>query len=218
MKSKQALIAETLYLCRPNAERILDVGYAQNHNEGLRGEIYGVDIVAEEKPEHYKEVMNVDLNLCKLPFEDNFFDAISMGCVLAHVTNPLGLLIELHRVLKKDGVIVLSSPNPNYYWENVLNIFFHYFKNRVSKSKFLEHFYEFSRYNMRIIADRAGFKVVDEIGVSFHIIKTKLSFQPKRFPGLAYEIIYVLEKDGDPELYTMYEPKGETRKIPMKLS
>ncbi len=194
MKSKQTLIAETLYRHDINAQTILDVGYAQNHNNDLHGDIYGVDIVTDVKPEHYKEVRNVDLNECSLPFRDEFFDAVGMGCVLAHVTNPLGLLVELHRVTKDGGIVVLSSPNPNYYWETVLNVFFHKFKHRVCKSKFLEHFYEFSRYNMRTIAERAGFEVIDEVGVSFRLVKTKLAFNPVSRPGIAYEIIYVLKK------------------------
>lgn len=217
MKSKQTLITETLYKHKPDAKVVLDVGYAQNHNVDLKGDIYGIDIVAEEKPENYKEVKKVDLNECSIPYPNKFFDAIGMGCVLAHVTNPLGLLVELHRVLKDDGILVLSSPNPNYYWENILNIFFHKFKHRVSRAKFVEHFFEFSRYNMRTITDRAGFEVIDEVGVSFHIVKTKISFVPAKYPGIAYEIIYVIEKNGEPQSYTIYEEAGELRKVKVKI-
>lgn len=207
--SKPQLIAATLYEQSPSAHRILDVGYAQYPNSALRGDVHGVDIYAEEKPANYTAVHYADFNTCSLPFPDASFDAVTMGCVLAHVANPLGFLVELHRVLKPDGVIVLSSPNPNYYWETMLNIFFHHFKSRVSPSKFKEHFFEFSRYNMRTIADRAGFSVVDEVGVSFHVVKLGWTFQPRRRPGLAYEIIYVLKKSGEPNLYTVCElPTG----------
>lgn len=212
--SKPKLIAKTMYRHRPDAKVILDVGYAQQPNRDLKGTVYGVDIVTDEVPENYFQVDQVDLNTCSLPYKDETFDSVCMGCVLAHVSNPLGLLVELHRVLKKDGVIVLSSPNPNYYWETVLNMFFHYFKNRVSKSKLVEHFFEFSRYNMRTITNRAGFKVIDEEGLSFHVIKIGWSFQPLKYPGIAYEIIYTIEKDGEPEMYTICELPGENRKIP----
>jgi SAM-dependent methyltransferase len=210
------LIAKTVYDNHPEAQIILDVGYAQNPSTNLKGEVYGVDICTDHKPENYKEVHNVDLNECKLPFADNFFDAVSMGCVLAHVTNPFELMVELNRVLKDDGVLVLSSPNPNYYWENFLNIFFHYFKKRVSRSKFVVHFYEFSRYNMRTIANRSGFGVVDEIGFSFRVMKLGWKFQPINYPGIAYEIIYVLKKEGQPEYYTICELDGKAARIPTK--
>jgi ubiquinone/menaquinone biosynthesis C-methylase UbiE len=206
---KPELIAKTLYKHHKNPSRILDVGYAQYPNKHLHGEVCGVDIVTDEHPENYTAVHNVDLNTFTLPYDDCYFDAVTMGCVLAHVTNPLGLLSELHRVLKPDGVLVLSSPNPNYYWEQMLNIFFTYFKNRVAKVKFLEHFYEFTRYNMRTIADRAGFEVVDEVGVSFHMVKLGWTFQPLKYPGIAYEIVYALRKNGSPKMYTICElPEG----------
>lgn len=211
--SKPKLIAQTMYKYTPDAQVILDVGYAQHPNTSLKGKVYGVDIVTDEVPENYHQVDNVDLNTCLLPYEDKTFDSVCMGCVLAHVTNPLGLLVELHRVLRDDGVLVLSSPNPNYYWETVINMFFHYFKKRVSKAKFVEHFFEFSRYNMRTIADRAGFGVIDEVGVSFHVVKLGWTFQPTKRPGIAYEIIYALKKSGDPEFYTVCELPGENRKI-----
>ncbi len=214
LKSKPQLIAEVLYQHRPDATVVLDVGYAQYPNRFLRGQIYGVDIYAEEVPENYHRVDAADFNTCTLPYEDHTFDAITMGCVLAHITNPLGFLIELHRVLKPNGVIVLSSPNPNYYWEQALNVFFHYFKSRVAKVKFLEHFYEFTRYNMRTITARAGFSMLGETGVSFHLVKFGLSFQPLKYPGIAYEIIYALEKTGEPELFTICELPTGNRRLP----
>ena len=217
MLSKQELIAETLYRHAPEAEVVLDVGYAQNPNPALRGEIHGIDIVNNEKPKHYREVRKVDLNLCSIPYDNSFFDAVGMGCVLAHVTNPFGLLAELHRVLKKDGILVLSTPNPNYYWETVLNVFFHRMKHRVCRAKWEEHFCEFSRFTMRTIAHRAGFSVIDEVGTTFHVVKFGWKFQPKRFPGISYEIIYVLKKDREPSHYTTYETKGEIIKVPSAL-
>ncbi len=191
---------------------MLDIGYAQQPNNFLEGIIYGVDIADTDRPKNYTQVDRVDLNTCSLPYKDGEFDAVTMGCVLAHISNPLGLLVELHRVIKPDGIIVLSTPNPNYYWEQCLNVFFNFFKDRVAKVKFEEHFYEFTRYNMRTIAGHAGFKVTDEVGVSFHVVKLGWSFQPVNYPGIAYEIIYVLEKDGQPKNYTICElPEGNVK-------
>jgi len=217
LKGKTLLVAESVYRHRPDAKVILDVGYAQHPNTHLKGTIYGVDIYTEFTPETYHQIDNVDLNTCELPYEDSKFDAVTMGCVLAHVTNPLGLLVELNRVLKPDGVLVLSSPNPNYYWEQVLNTFFHFFKGRVAKSKFLEHFYEFTRFNMRTIADRSGFTVTDEVGVSFRFMKLNIVIQPEKYPGIAYEIVYTLEKTHEPEMYTICELADGNKKLPTTL-
>lgn len=205
MKKKNELIADALYKYDAHARKILDVGYAQLPNEYLKGEIYGIDIARVEKPTTYQEVRVVDLNNDVIPFRDGYFDAVTMGCVLAHVANPLRVLLELHRVVKDDGYLVFSSPNPNYYWETVLNIFYCHFKDRVSQAKHIEHFYSFNRYNVRTLANRVGFTLEKEFGCLFALVKTKLRYNPLAHPGMAYEIVYVLKKTDLPRHVTTIE-------------
>lgn len=212
MKTKNELISgETT-----DAEVIVDIGFAQNPNLLLKGkEVHGIDIVEVPLPSNYTQGHKLDLNTEKLPFADSSVDMVTMGCTLAHVASPLKVVGEIHRILKPEGKLILSTPNPNYYWENVLNIFYHYFKDRVVAAKHEEHFYDFSRYNIRTIADRMGFTLDKEIGCSFALIKTPIKFNP-RFPGLAYEIIYVLRKTGEIKEYATFELKGIHR-IPTTL-
>ena len=209
-KGKSQVIAETLYSVEANPKRILDVGFAQGPTTHLsKGDVYGIDIFEIGLPQGYKEVKRVDLNEGHIPYEDGFFDAVTMGCVLAHVANPLQLLEELHRVVKPGGVVVLSSPNPQYYWEGAMNTFFNFFKKRVPKVKFVEHFYSFSRYNMRTVAERTGFTVEKEVGFTFYFVKIGFSFNPIRWPGIAYEIVYVLRKTSDIQRFTTFESPTE---------
>jgi SAM-dependent methyltransferase len=51
----------------------------------------------------------------KIPFEDEFFDAIFMIETLEHIIPEKinNLLINLRRVLKKDGIIVITVPSIN---------------------------------------------------------------------------------------------------------
>ena len=49
----------------------------------------------------------------KLPFSDHSFDMIVMLEVIEHFTNPRALLSEARRTMKRTGVLVLSTPNPN---------------------------------------------------------------------------------------------------------
>lgn len=214
------LIAEAAQHYRPH--RIVDIGYAQQPNQYLSeynpsAVVDGLDLVSVDSPRGYSHVHVCDLNTDTLPYEDGAISVFTMGCTLAHVANPLRVLWKINKALAPDGVLILSSPNPNYYWENVLNIFYRYFKKRVSKAKHEEHFFEFSRYNMRTVAERTGFEVVREIGVTFQLVKTPLRFNPIKYPGLAYEIIYVLEKRGEPHSYATFESSKGIERIQTNL-
>ena len=201
------------------AAAILDVGYAQTPNTHLAGhgvKVYGVDLV-EGPPEGYDAVYKCDLNTDPLPFKDGEIGAVTMGCVLAHVANPLKVLAEINRVLPIGGILVVSSPNPNYYWETVLNVFYDTFRTRVSKAKHIEHFFEFSRYNMRTSGERAGFKLEKEIGFGFWLVKTPVKFNPLSWPGFAYEIIYAFKKVGPVSGHTVFEDAQGLHKVPTNL-
>ncbi len=47
----------------------------------------------------------------ELPFKENFFAGIFCSHVIEHLNNPLFLMKEMFRVLKKDGKLVLLTPD-----------------------------------------------------------------------------------------------------------
>jgi len=47
----------------------------------------------------------------KLPFADNSFDYCLFLEIVEHLTNPYQVLAELHRVIKPQGFLILSTPN-----------------------------------------------------------------------------------------------------------
>lgn len=53
----------------------------------------------------------VDLNNDKLPYPDANYDLVTCTEVLEHVEHYRETIREVHRVLKKDGVFVLTTPN-----------------------------------------------------------------------------------------------------------
>jgi SAM-dependent methyltransferase len=209
-KSREELIAREAAQHHPAS--IFDIAYAHGNNKALVGidtELFGLDPLGRETL-GYKEVQKIDINAETIPYPDGHFDMVTMGCVLAHTSNPLAVLAKIHRVLKPGGILILSSPNPNYYWESILNIFYYRFKNRVSKSKHIEHFFEFTRYAMRTTLARAGFTLEKEIGSTFELVKTGWRFDASKHPGLAFEIIYVAKKSGEPENFTVIEEDNGT--------
>ncbi len=45
-----------------------------------------------------------------IPFEDGYFDGVIIQAVLEHVVDPFKCVDEIHRVLKKDGLIYSETP------------------------------------------------------------------------------------------------------------
>jgi len=53
----------------------------------------------------------VNLNTEKLPYADNSFDIVTMTEVVEHLEHYRETLQEAYRVLRKDGILVVSTPN-----------------------------------------------------------------------------------------------------------
>ena len=78
----------------------------------------------------------------KLPFEDDYFDEIYADNVLEHVENLEGVLKELHRICKRDGLIYIIVPHFSFfgsYTDPTHKRFFGYYT--------LDYFTDNSHYN-----------------------------------------------------------------------
>lgn len=97
-------------------KRILDVGCGVGFVSRMlvgRNEVHGVDISAEYLAHAASwgiETEQWDVQK-GLPFDSGSFDVVLMTEVLEHVFDTDALLSEVRRVLKSDGVLVLTVPN-----------------------------------------------------------------------------------------------------------
>lgn len=86
-----------------------------------------LSVLKEGTPERenlLKETNYVDCDLLKgLPFPDNYFDGIAAVHVIEHFTchEAVKVLEECRRVLKQDGIIVVSVPDTDYFLEMLPN-------------------------------------------------------------------------------------------------
>src|ERR1043166_8072522 len=116
MLSKNEIIASEIP--KIAGVRVIDIGYAQSPNRELakRCAVYGVDLVETDVPE-YETTFKRDLNVEKLPFAESSIGAVTMGCTLAHLAHPLRVMADINRVLTLGGLLIITTPNPNYYRE-----------------------------------------------------------------------------------------------------
>lgn len=97
--------------------KILDIGCGSGNFlssfSSKEWESYGVEPnpvgydLSKEKMKN--NIFNKELSDCKFP--DNYFDVITMWHVLEHIYDPNEELQEINRILKDDGILILSIPN-----------------------------------------------------------------------------------------------------------
>lgn len=109
-------------------------------------------------------VDNFDLQQERWPYEDDSFDAVLFCEILEHLnTDPIHVLGEINRVLKKDGLLLLTTPNIasvkslNYLLEgNSPYVFGQYVPGGLPTDR---HNREFTAREIERLLPAAGFEV-----------------------------------------------------------
>lgn len=111
---------------------VLDIG-CNNGQQTLKAakvvkKIIGIDVdeklleIAKREAKR-KRISNVTFLVVsaetKLKFRENSFDKVLFFDVLEHIENQNLALSEIWRVLKKDGLLLLSVPNKNTSWKRL---------------------------------------------------------------------------------------------------
>lgn len=117
-----------------SAHNILDIGCGDGSFLLTAGKflkinkLYGVDIskngIKEANKANIKAFCH-DVDKGKIPLKSNSIDLIFCGEVIEHVYSPDNLLIEIHRLLKPGGHVVLTTPNLAS-WFNRISLLFGY--------------------------------------------------------------------------------------------
>lgn len=67
-----------------------------------------------------KNIKIVQGDAQNLPFQDNSFDIAISAAVIEHLDKPLKMLREARRVLKKEGILIVTTPEP--FFERIAEI------------------------------------------------------------------------------------------------
>lgn len=212
-KSKEAKRVKHKLIKRFIQGKTLDIGYGSFPSPEAE-DFYGLDIQDREPPKGYKEIKNVDLNICPIPYEKEFFDTVIAVDIVEHLMNPLKVFLEANRVLKKGGKFIVSIPNPYFYREIWFNLFIDKFLKRDEMPPQEAHINLPTRHTMRTMCWWSGFLLKQEIGFGFPIPKTKWVLKIEKFPSIAYDLIYIIEKVSDePKFSIITKQLGEWRKV-----
>ncbi|UKA29890.1 class I SAM-dependent methyltransferase [Photobacterium damselae] len=95
-------------------------GYGSFVLSTVASKVTGVDIsesaIFKAKEKYKKDNLNyICADVTKLPFEDNSFDVFISFETLEHHDKHHEMLSEVKRVLKSDGILVISSPEHYFY-------------------------------------------------------------------------------------------------------
>jgi SAM-dependent methyltransferase len=129
------------YFRNQNSPHFLDIGCGTGiilQFLSEYGKSYGLD--ASEKAISFckqRGLSNVFLgSALKLPFENEFFSAVIILDVLEHIDEDMDCLKEVFRVLKKDGIIIISVPAFRWFFSYHDEALQH--KRRYGKSGLME--------------------------------------------------------------------------------
>lgn len=97
-----------------------------------------------------------------LPYKEESFDLLLCFDVIEHLYNPEVLLKEIYRLLKKDGVLIISTPNRNRLFGYLLQILglrkFPYGEKK-SDDPYAQHVIEYLVPELKNLLNIEGFMV-----------------------------------------------------------
>ncbi len=102
----------------------------------------------------------------KFPFRAKSFDAVFFFAVLEHLKRRNFALKEVKRMLKSNGILLLSVPNKNTSWKRWQR------KIGISSLSDSDHKIEFSKKNINRLLESLGFKIirVEPVGIDMPFI------------------------------------------------
>jgi ubiquinone/menaquinone biosynthesis C-methylase UbiE len=85
--------------------------YLSDHGHHVTGLDVNHEAIAYANKHYGKQVSFLVGDCLKIPFPDQTFDAVCAFEIIEHLGETKKFLVEIKRVLKKNGIVILSTPN-----------------------------------------------------------------------------------------------------------
>lgn len=197
---------------------VLDIGCGSGYLLGelskkLSAKYYGVDVYEGTEKRAFNYV-SADITE-GLPFKSKEFDCVILGEVIEHVPNPDELLREIKRVMQKDAVLIVTTPNL-VSWANRLFVLFgiqplftetssernlgRRFKLLGQGGKVQGHLKIFTYNSLKEILEKEGFKIIKREGVPFFFPAPILYLDRffTHFTSLTSGLLYIAVPNDEP--------------------
>jgi 2-polyprenyl-3-methyl-5-hydroxy-6-metoxy-1,4-benzoquinol methylase len=152
---------DSLFCHNGEKKKFLDIGCATglllNHMKRKGWDCFGVEICGESA-EYAKTHFSLNVFVGtheQASYPQSFFHAVHFSHLIEHVPDPSGLLLEVKRILKPDGYMVLTTPNVSGMQARVAG------KNW--RSAIPDHVYLFSKKTMKSLLCKTGFEVLKQV-------------------------------------------------------
>lgn len=164
--------------------RTLDVGHAQQPNPFLDArQTVGIDLELPAASSGYSDDIVGSAQELGAFFETDSFDSVVAAEFIEHLEDPYSFLRSVASVLKPDGTLVLSTPNPIAFptlgFEAMRSTRYFYTS---------DHTYYFPPRWVARMLDRTGFELEATVPVGIWLPRGYIRWSPV---WLSYQVVYV---------------------------
>jgi len=137
------------------------IGQVANIYSEIGFDVYNLDVAVAKNDERN---VRFDLNCFEsLPYSDESFDYVVCSEIVEHIENPWKLFRDVKKVLKKDGALIVSTPNILSVYSKLLFLFTGYFYWFTPRC-FSFHVNPVPYWELKIISEKEGFQQIEVFG------------------------------------------------------
>ena len=141
----------------PRNVKVLDIGcgfgLSLRYHQSRGCEAYGVE--ADHNVEEVAKSLNLNVKIGAFNhnnYQSEYFDFITLDQVLEHLINPQETINGIYKILKPNGKIIVSIPNPNGIGARL-------FKEKWVHWHIPYHLQHYSKKSIEILSNKSGLKI-----------------------------------------------------------